>query len=259
MAKSFPFESKNLGTSTAPDWDRAITAQDERDFNKLCWTNGVFTNPIDGLTVIAGSGRTIRIKPGGAHIEGARFWESSERQIILSEASSTLPRIDRIVLRFDTADDKRNIDIYLKEGVPATYPSPQDIIRQSNYYELVLADIRIPAGATEITNPNITDQRANPDLCGLVIPAIPFEKQSEDLWLQLKEGVSLIEASFDGTTAGRLNSRIGEVETRLDNYAPKDTPILTGEVNVRDTLKVQNIDFSISSEEYNTLMRMLEE
>ena len=33
MAKSFPFESKNLGTSASPDWDRAITAQDERDFN----------------------------------------------------------------------------------------------------------------------------------------------------------------------------------------------------------------------------------
>lgn len=259
MAKSFPFESKNLGTNTSPDWDRAITAQDERDFNKLCWTNGVFANPADGLAVIAQNGTTIKIKPGGAHIEGARFWESSSRSITLSQASSSLPRIDRVVLRFDTSDDNRNIDIYLKEGVPATYPSPQEIIRQSNYYELVLADIYVPAGASEITNANITDQRANPDLCGLVIPAIPFKDQSEDLWLQLKEGVNLVESALDGTTAGKLEGRISGVEAGLGKYAPKNAPDLTGQVNIKDTLKVKNIDYTLTDAEYNTLMRMLED
>jgi hypothetical protein len=259
MAKSFPFESKNLGTSTAPDWDRAITAQDERDFNKLCWTNGVFANPVDGLAVIAQSGTTIKIKPGGAHIEGARFWESSSRSITLSQASSTLPRIDRVVLRFDTAEDKRNIDIYLKEGVPATYPSPQEIIRQSNYYELVLADIYVPAGASEITNANIKDQRANTELCGLVIPAIPFENQSEDLWLQLKEGVDLVESALNDTTAGQLEGKISEVEAGLNKYAPKNAPTLTGQVTVKNSLKVKNIDYTMTDAEYNTLMRMLED
>lgn len=259
MAKSFPFESKNLGTSTSPDWDRAITAQDERDFNKLCWTNGVFVNPADSLAVIAQSGTSIKIKPGGAHIEGARFWESSSRSITLSQPSSTLARIDRVVLRFDTAEDKRNIDIYLKEGVPATYPSPQEIIRQSNYYELVLADIYVPAGVSEITNTNIKDQRPNTELCGLVIPAIPFENQSEDLWLQLKDGVDLVESALDGTTAGKLEGRISEVETKLSKYAPQNAPTFTGQVIVQDTLKVKNIDYTLTDAEYNTLMRMLED
>lgn len=259
MAKSFPFESKNLGTSTSPDWDRAITAQDERDFNKLCWTNGVFVNPADSLAVIAQNGTSIKIKPGGAHIEGARFWENSSRSITLSQASSTLARIDRVVLRFDTAEDKRNIDIYLKEGVPATYPSPQEIIRQSNYHELVLADIYVPAGASEITNANITDQRPNTELCGLVIPAIPFKDQSEDLWLQLKEGVNLVESALNDTTAGKLSSRLSIVEAGLSKYAPKNTPTFTGQVNIKDTLKVKNVDFTLTDEEYNTLMRMLEE
>ncbi len=259
MAKSFPFESKNLGTNTSPDWDRAITAQDERDFNKLCWTNGVFANPADGLAVIAQNGTTIKIKPGGAHIEGARFWENSSRSITLSQASSTLPRIDRIVIRFDTAEDKRNIDIYLKEGVPATYPSPQEIIRQSNYYELVLADIYVPAGVSEITNTNIKDQRPNTELCGLVIPAIPFENQSEDLWLQLKEGVDLVESALNATTAGQLEERIGELEAGLDKYAPKNEPTFTGQVTVKDALKVKNIDYTLTDEEYNSLMRMLED
>ncbi|MDD7511060.1 MAG: hypothetical protein PUK21_01560 [Peptostreptococcaceae bacterium] len=213
MAKSFPFESKNTGSSTAPVWDRAITAQDERDFNKLCWTNGVFPSPVDGLVVTAAGGMKINIKPGGAHIEGARFWESNARQISLPSASNTLPRIDRVVLRFDTAEDKRNIDIYLKEGVPATSPSPQDLIRQSNYYELALADIYVPARATDIANANITDRRPDTSLCGIVMPAIPYAAQSEDLWLQLKDGVNLVNSALQGTTAGQLQSQI----TQLNN------------------------------------------
>ncbi len=223
MAKSFPFESKNIGSST-PVWDRAITAQDERDFNKMCWTNGVFPSPIDGLVVIAAGGMKVNIKPGGAHIEGARFWESSNRQITLPSASATLPRVDRIVLRFDTAEDKRNIEIYLKEGIAATTPSPQDIVRQSNYYELVIADIYIPAGASEISNANITDQRANPEVCGLVLPAIPYSAQSEDLWLQLKDGVNIVNSALQGTTAGQLQLQITQLN---NNKADKATVEIT--------------------------------
>lgn len=281
MAKSFPFESKNLGTNTSPNWDRAITAQDERDFNKLCWINGVFANPADGLAVIAQNGTTIKIKPGGAHIEGARFWESSSRGITLSQASSSLPRIDRVVLRFDTAEDKRNIDIYLKEGVPATYPSPQEIIRQSNYYELVLADIYVPAGASEITNANITDQRANTELCGLVIPAIPFENQSEDLWKQLKDGVSLVESALDGSTAAKLKATIGNSAPIGGYNAPPSFKKMTEQItsytympktvsDATDVLGGRLLDLkkqvdglisknTLTDEEYNNLMRMLED
>ena len=36
---SYPFESKNTGTPTDPIYDRAITAEDERHFNKLRYKN----------------------------------------------------------------------------------------------------------------------------------------------------------------------------------------------------------------------------
>ena len=255
---SFPFESKNTGTSSSPEWDRAITAENERDFNKLCWTNGVFTTPVTSLMVRPGGGMSIEVMPGGCHIEGARGYEKNLRRMSISGASSNLSRIDRIIVKFDTAEPVRSIEIYKKEGVPSTTPFPQDIIRQSNYYELVLADIRIPAGATEITNANITDQRANPDLCGMVLPAIPFEKQSEDLWNQLKDGVSVVESALDGTTAGTLNNRISTVEAGLSKYAPKNAPTFTGQVTVQDTLKVKNVDYTLTDAEYTTLMQLLE-
>ena len=36
----YPFESINTGTVDEPVYDRAITAEDERTFNKLRYTNG---------------------------------------------------------------------------------------------------------------------------------------------------------------------------------------------------------------------------
>ena len=50
---SYPFESQNTGTVTEPVYDRAITAEDERRFNKLRYVNGVFESADDGLKVTA--------------------------------------------------------------------------------------------------------------------------------------------------------------------------------------------------------------
>lgn len=225
---SFPFESKNTGTSAAPIWDRAITAEMERSFNKLRYTNGVFASPVNGLLIVAAGGMKVRVNPGGCHIEGALSYEPIQRDITLSPSSATLPRIDRIVCRFDTAEDKRNIEIYLKEGVPATTPSPQSIVRQSNYFEIVIADILVPKGATQITNSNITDQRMNGDLCGLVVPAIPAEQPTNELWQQISDSIDLVNSALDETIAGNLQGQITTLSGRMG----------TAETNITDMWKV---------------------
>lgn len=212
MAKSFPFESKRI---IGNEWDRAITAQDERDFNKLCWGNGVFINPIDGLMVTAHGGMTVNVKPGGAIIEGAVFKENNNRQITLSSASS-LPRIDRIVLRFDTAEDRRDIDIYLKEGVAATNPVAQDLIRESNYYELAIADVYIPARTTSIESVNISDTRMDSNLCGWVVPAVEYRGLFDNLWLQLRDSFGTVNSALSGTLAQDLKQ---EIKATDEKYA----------------------------------------
>ena len=137
---SFPFDSKNTGSESNPVWDRAITSEMERQFNKLVYTNGVFSTPANSLMVKATSGMNVQVCPGGCHIEGARAYESNYRMITL-QVSNNLPRIDRIVLRFDTAENRRDIDIYVKTGTPSTRPAAPELVRQPNFYELGIADI----------------------------------------------------------------------------------------------------------------------
>ena len=211
---SYPFISKT--TPSDPYGDRAIDHKLEREFNKLCWSNGVFVTKNDGseLQVVAEGNMTVSILPGGCHIEGARGYEASKRNISISAAHSSLKRIDRIIARMDDSDSVRSIEIYKKEGVSSTTPTAPELVRESNYYEIALADIYVMPGATEITNANIVDTRLDRDLCGMVIPAFPTPLNLESISNQY---VSLLQAAVSGTAAGNLQNKIDELRTDVVN------------------------------------------
>lgn len=227
---SYPFESQNTGSASAPVYDRAITAEQERKFNKMRYTNGVFSTPTNGLMVQAKSGMTVTVKAGGCHVEGALGVLEADLDITLSASNASQSRIDRIVARFDTSVSVRSVDIYKKEGVLSSNPQPPDVVRESNYYEIVLADIRVSASASEITNANITDQRENSDLCGLVVPAIPTPLDLDDLYLQyqasLDEYLELVATALDETTAGYLENLI---KTPIGDSSYIASPIVYGD------------------------------
>lgn len=211
---SYPFISKT--TPSDPYGDRAIDHKLEREFNKLCWSNGVFVTKNDGseLQVIAEGNMTVSILPGGCHIEGARGYEASKRNISISTAHSSLKRIDRIIARMDDSDSVRSIEIYKKEGVSSTTPTAPELVRESNYYEIALADIYVMPGATEITNANIVDTRLDRELCGMVIPAFPTPLNLESISNQY---VNLLQAAVSGTAAGNLQNKIDKLRTDVSN------------------------------------------
>lgn len=205
---SFPFESKNTGTSSRPVWDRAITAEMERQFNMCCWTNGVFATPTTGLMVEAVSGMTVKVNKGGCHINGARAYLDADLNVTLSASNPSYDRYDRIVARFDNSEEVRSIDIYTKEGTASRNPVVPALTRQPEYYEICLATIRVVAGTTNITNSYITDTRLNDNLCGLVVPAIPYEESTQQLWKQISDSIDLVNSAISGTVAGDLQAQI---------------------------------------------------
>jgi len=208
--------------------DRAIDADMERAFNRMRYTNGVFAAPADGLLVKSVGGMGLTVNVGGAHVDGVMGYEPNIRSFTLDPSSATLPRKDRVVMRKDDAEGVRNIEIYKKLGVPATTPSPPDLIRESNYYEVSLATILVPKGATEITASNITDDRMNPSLCGMVVPAIPYENQTAELWQQIKDSIDLVNAALDETVAGNLQNQIDGNKTDIEGLQTQVRPIPLG-------------------------------
>nr|DAZ84816.1 MAG TPA: Receptor Binding Protein [Caudoviricetes sp.] len=211
---SYPFESQNTGTAEQPVYDRAITAENERQFNKLRYTNGVFIESSldDDLQVIPGNGMAVKVSKGGCHIEGALAYNDNAITLSLEAANSTLRRIDRIVARFNTSTNVRSIMVYVKTGTNATNPVAPALQRESNFWELGLADITIPAGATSISASNILDTRMDDSLCGRVLPAIPYVTQLGALYQQYQD---LVDSALSGTVAGQLEARIAAEEEKI--------------------------------------------
>lgn len=211
---SYPFESKNTGTPTDPIYDRAITAEDERHFNKLRYKNGIFIESTSNsdFQVVPGNGMSIVVKPGGCHIEGAFGYNDNDITLTLDPSNSSLPRIDRVVLRFNTSVDVRSIMAYVKTGTMSSNPQPPELTQQDNLYELGLADITIPKGATYISATNIRDTRMIDNLCPQVVPAIPYVTQLGELYDNYQQ---LIESALDETTAGKLAQRLDVIEDAI--------------------------------------------
>lgn len=128
--------------------------------------NGVFPNPSTGLQVIAGDNMTVVVKPGNGWIDGYFLHSDSDHVLQLDIADGVLKRIDRVVMRLNHLT--RQIEIDVKKGAFATNPVAPTLQRDTDAYELALADISINNGVTQITQAAITDMRLNNTLCGIV-------------------------------------------------------------------------------------------
>lgn len=214
-----PFESINTGTASEPAYDRAITAEDERTFNKLRYTNGVFSSVGSGLSVSANNNMTVTVGTGGAHIEGALYYNSAPIALSVEAADAALNRIDRVVLQFNTSVSVRSVRALIRTGTAATNPVAPELRRESNLYEIALADVYVGKGKASISQSAITDQRLNSALCGFVVAAVPASVDTTGLFDQyqaaLNEWLETVAAALDETLAGNLQNQITVLGTRL--------------------------------------------
>lgn len=182
--------------------------------------NGVFPNPSTNLQVVEGTGMQTIVKIGKGWINGYYVVNDSDYILQHDIADGVLKRIDRILMRLNYPT--REIEIVIKKGDYSSNPVAPTLQRDADAYELALADVLINNGATQITQVNITDQRLNTSLCGIVHGTVnqvdtttlfnqyqswinqqktayevEFESWSEDKKQQFDEWMSLEQSDFD--------------------------------------------------------------
>ena len=156
-------------------------------------TSGVYSKDTNYAVSVTGA-RQITVAPGLAWInyddfKGVSACSREAVNLIVPDADSTLPRIDRVVLQFDTAANLTAVK--LKPGTPAAAPEPPAILQNHNQYELGLCTVSVPAGSSVITAADITDTRADEDVCGVMrdgvtgIPTAQLQAQALALLTQL--------------------------------------------------------------------------
>lgn len=154
------------GFFTSVNGDRVYSASFFAEYFASFIGNGVFPNPASNLQVIESTGMSATVRSGRAWIDGYVLFNDTNASISFDSGDPTLTRIDRVVVRLDKIN--RVITVVVKKGTPATVPTAPTLQRDSDAYELGIANVRIGAGATSITQSNITDTRLNSSDCGLV-------------------------------------------------------------------------------------------
>jgi len=155
----FPFNAQLIGG--APD--RTANAETfAKYFNGLVGTGVLY----DGFRVGIDGGMRLSVSPGTAYIKGKLFVSDAAEYLTLSSANASLSRIDRVVIRLD--ENSRLIELDVLEGTPASSPVAPGLTRNTDIYEICIAEIRIQAAAASLNASNIVDKRSDVTLCGWV-------------------------------------------------------------------------------------------
>lgn len=180
----FPYDSVlvEITSQNLPRGDRDASSDAFRRRERARYTDGVINgdNP-DACKVVPLTGMRVAISPGMMVVMGADFEFDND----LESSSFTLangganPRIDRIVATHNTHIAVRNLLPERLAGVPgdpAIAPSlTRDISELGEIWQLSLARILVPPGATDISQCTIIDERADDAVCGYSKARRPFQ------------------------------------------------------------------------------------
>lgn len=213
--------------------DRGYTADSFAEWLNHFFTTGVFEGE---LQVTAASGMAIKVGSGYANLKGKVRFFDSESTYTLATAGATYPRIDTVVVERNDTDRKISIKV-----VTGTYnssnPSPTAPVRSAAIYQIVLAQIYVAAGATKITQANITDTRSNNSVCGIVTGTVKemdysqFASQFNGYYEGFKQSNK---ADFD-TWFNQMKNQLttdaaGNLQNEIDACMPKSGGTFTGNV-----------------------------
>lgn len=209
--------------------DRTYNADSFEYWLKKFFTTGVFAGD---LQVTAGGSYTVNVATGYANVNGKVKDFYNTETFTVPSANSTYPRIDTIVVRRD--DTNKIISLqYVTGTYSGRNPSATAPTRSGAIYELVLAEIYVGAGVTEILQRDITDKRADKTVCGIVTGTVEevdfsqFASQFNSYYNEFKSGKQAdfetwfadIQDVLDGDTAGKLYNLIQENKAKLDEVA----------------------------------------
>ena len=169
--------------------------------------SGVFSSAED-FPVTAAGGLKVTVGAGRGWVHPSRFtgYSITKREadtLTMPLADPSLPRIDRIVMRYDAG--ARAASLQVLQGTASSTPTAPAISRTELIYDLCLAEITRPAGSTSISTGQITDTRLDEALCGLVrdgVTGIP----TDELLAAAKERINALEEKATSSAAAAKDS-----------------------------------------------------
>ncbi|GHU78673.1 hypothetical protein AGMMS49992_29730 [Clostridia bacterium] len=208
--------------------DRVYQAEDFAAFYGDLFTNGVFYNEPDTLQVTPGSAMSVYVAAGSAMINGYRYYNRGVTELTVVPSDANFTRIDRIVVRWDLV--ARACYLAVLTGGLTNAPSAPELTRNTQVWELGIAEVMVPRASGLVEAGNIIDTRLNPSVCGAARTHTYLtygEADTEALVNSMQSvlsRVSRLENMNIFTTRQTINVIIENFITDGSNYPNKTTP-----------------------------------
>lgn len=147
-----------------PQGNRAETADFFAQYFANFISNGVFANPSTNFKVMAQSGLTVVVRPGSCFINGYMAFDTAEETHTFAASGEAQ---DWYFVQRMYLPDGTITKTWVLDNTGAAVP-----VRTATTYDLVIAMVRMPAGASVITDSMITDYRYDNNKCGIVHAAV---------------------------------------------------------------------------------------
>ena len=160
MEKSYFFDSDN--------GDRKYSSTYWAEYFSSFIENGIFLKTGSELSMgLSPYGdRAFILHPGKAFINGYGYNNDSDKSIEIPESHATLNRIDSIVIQWNLSE--RQIRAKLRSSTPAENPTPVTPVRNAEIWELVIAEIYVGKGNSQLNITSYKDKRYDTNVCGIV-------------------------------------------------------------------------------------------
>lgn len=235
MSYAYPMDSiLSYDENGVPQYDRAINSAQLRTLYHELLSDGVLLNNSTNLQVVANSTMNVTVKAGLCNIQGCIKKFEEDIDVTIESASTSYNRIDTIVARLDLNSDYRDIGIFVIKGTPASVPTRPELTRDTNVYEIALADITISANATTLSQANISDTRLDTTRCGIISCIAEFDttKLYEQIQADLKQFQESNEADFEQWFE-HMKEQLGEdsaghLQNQVDDHKAESVPSENG-------------------------------
>lgn len=205
--------------------------------NVMKWLHGRSSGVFgaDGnLSVTANGDMTVSVSDGVGWLandkaDGTVFWNDtkeqtgSELQLTIPLSDAILPRIDRIVVSWDTVDYSEKPRIEVLKGTPNNAPTAPELTNNTLKRQISLARIYVAAAVSSISADSITDERLDPDVCGLVtdwvsVDTTTIQAQFSALLEKVKAELSQLHGGTAMMTKAQYDPAGGGVNICVQEY-----------------------------------------
>ena len=166
------------GFFNSKDHDRRYNAESiSRLFDGII-EDGVYETYGDKFIVRQASGMDVKIGTGRAWFDHCWIHNDAKYRITIDSSEVVLNRIDTIVIDVDHSTPVRAVSFKVVRGIPASSPVAAKLVNEEDHKQHPICRILVKAGATEITDANITNLVGTSE-CPFVIGVLKVLKADE--------------------------------------------------------------------------------